>query len=513
MLNRLDQARAAGKRSQQFGALLIIDLDHFKNLNDTLGHDIGDGIETIGVGGANGTVLFDHDADGVRTGTGWLLPDDAWLVLDRNGNGRIDSGRELFGVDTLITSTQVIDGVVTYTPRHASNGFEALASLDTGHGALGSAGYGDGDFNASDAQFANLQVWRDLNSDGLSQTSELQSLPQAGITSISLNVTPSSSNLGNGNAMTGTASVTRANGSTTQIDSVLMQAGNLDLTNNPFYRDFTNTIPLSAAARALPDMGGSGVLRDLREAMSSGTAQAAALTNQVLAFAAATTRSAQLAAIDGLLKAWALTGPRLDAAMTDKLESSYPAYLPVSGPLDATDFADLYGLRMDRLGIPWRSEAEAFRQAPAIGTWLPLAARLGAAGYQADSYAPDHGGNTQNNVFAPSVRRPLFLDLEDAQGFVAMVVVLGAFNGEGALSRFVEVVSWSPFDAVYRFNFPAAATEALPLAYAALKDSVYGALVLQTRLRPYLDAVDLIIDQSGIRFDTTAVQTLLIVQP
>lgn len=42
LLNRLGLARVAGKRSQQYGALLIIDLDHFKNLNDTLGHDVGD---------------------------------------------------------------------------------------------------------------------------------------------------------------------------------------------------------------------------------------------------------------------------------------------------------------------------------------------------------------------------------------------------------------------------------------------------------------------------------------
>jgi diguanylate cyclase (GGDEF)-like protein/PAS domain S-box-containing protein len=42
LLNRLEKAQQAGKRSGQFGALLIVDLDNFKTLNDTLGHDVGD---------------------------------------------------------------------------------------------------------------------------------------------------------------------------------------------------------------------------------------------------------------------------------------------------------------------------------------------------------------------------------------------------------------------------------------------------------------------------------------
>ena len=73
---------------------------------DPLAIDLdGDGIETVGISATGNAILFDHDANGVKTGTGWVAADDAWLVLDRDGNGSIDSGRELCeGVDTVRSS-------------------------------------------------------------------------------------------------------------------------------------------------------------------------------------------------------------------------------------------------------------------------------------------------------------------------------------------------------------------------------------------------------------------------
>jgi hypothetical protein len=78
----------------------------------------GDGIETVPASSTN-PILFDHDGDGVMTGTGWVSPDDGFLVLDRNSNGTIDNGAELFG-----------DATPLYAGGTAADGFAALRQVD-----------------------------------------------------------------------------------------------------------------------------------------------------------------------------------------------------------------------------------------------------------------------------------------------------------------------------------------------------------------------------------------------
>ena len=100
--------------------------------------------------------------------------DDAWLVLDRNANGTIDDGTELFGDVTAQTQPG---------PGEEMNGFRALAEFDK----TASGGNGDSRIDSSDAVFSSLRLWQDENHDGVSQSTELKGLPSVRIAVINLN--------------------------------------------------------------------------------------------------------------------------------------------------------------------------------------------------------------------------------------------------------------------------------------------------------------------------------------
>jgi hypothetical protein len=69
-----------------------------------------------------------------------------------------------------------------------------------------------------------------------------------------------------GNTVTGQAAVTRTNGSTTTVGGagIGTQSSNLNLADNPFYREFNDAMPLTAAAKALPGLSSLGWVQKMK---------------------------------------------------------------------------------------------------------------------------------------------------------------------------------------------------------------------------------------------------------
>lgn len=172
------------------GSLVLIAL--FACSETGPGQDLGSTTRTLCRSGGDccpTPILFDLAGDGValtawddgvdftfkpfdgKSRTAWTIreSDDAWLVLDRNGNGSVDDGAELFG--NFTPQPPMVAG------GKRGNGFAALAELDTTW---------DGRVDARDPAFDQLRLWQDRNHDGVSQKAELSRLTAHGIDGVSV---------------------------------------------------------------------------------------------------------------------------------------------------------------------------------------------------------------------------------------------------------------------------------------------------------------------------------------
>lgn len=415
--------------------------DYFNNAKkpprrDPLTLDLnGNGLETVGID-TNNPILFDHDGDGIKSATGWVKADDGFLVLDRNGNGMIDNGTELFGDSTpLIAGGKAVDG------------FAALAQQDTNN---------DGKVDNQDANFAQLRVWRDLSQDGLSQANELFSLDALNIASINVASTDYSVFLANGNQIADLGSYTKTDGSTGTLGEV-GQIADVNLAEDTFNSKFPDHIPLAEGVSALPAMSGSGQVRDIQEAASIDSDAGRELKAKLAAYAAATTRTEQKVLLEGLIEAWGATSSMETSIKISTIQTSY---------------------------TPW------------VWSYVPLQPGQG--------YIPP----PDDWQYSSGIK----VIEEFAQGNPTVfkrINALEQFVGSNFLDAKI-VRTWStPYGdngpRGYAVGAEGSQNDYIAAAWGALSDSVYQSFLIQTRFKPLLDQIELIIDANGIHLDVSKI--------
>ena len=198
----------------------------------------GDGVETVSV--ENG-VYFDHDGNLFAEKTGWAGADDAFLVWDRNGNGLIDDGSELFGSNFILS-----DG------RKAAHGFEALAEFDSN---------GDGVVDHHDDRWGELMLWQDKNGDGVVDDGEMLTLAEAGVAGLNVDYLNKTRTDANGNQHRQIGTFIRDDGSEGGMNDVWFAA---NVTDSLYIED----LEISGEIVGLPNLKGYGHTPSLHQAMA-----------------------------------------------------------------------------------------------------------------------------------------------------------------------------------------------------------------------------------------------------
>ncbi len=190
----------------------------------------GDG--KMGTTSLENGINFDHAKDGFKELSAWVDKEDGILVIDKNENGIIDDGGEIFG-----------DNYIKSNGNKAANGFEALTDLDSNK---------DGIINSSDKEFDKIKV---LKGDGT-----LVSLTELGIVSISLNKTTVNEADENGNVLVYKGTYTKEDGTTGSL-------GTFNLIVDKMMSEEVNKVEVSEDVASLPNIKGYGTVHSLHQAM------------------------------------------------------------------------------------------------------------------------------------------------------------------------------------------------------------------------------------------------------
>ena len=251
----------------------------------------GDGLRTLSL--ATSGVRFDLDANGVPEATGWIDPTEGLLVRDRNGNGRIDSGLELFGDHTLLSNG-----------TRAAHGFEALAELDANR---------DGQIDRRDTAWGDLGLWRDSDSDGQLDAGEWLSLAAADIATLDLAYSSGTGPDAQGNELRLAGQYRRGNGERRLLADVWLASDGSPARMTPLLATtpLTATAPLTATTPAadlpaglqdLPELAGLGHVGGLQNSVRADSS--GRLAQQLQAWIAAD-RATRPSLMPEILMLWA----------------------------------------------------------------------------------------------------------------------------------------------------------------------------------------------------------------
>ena len=207
---------------------------------DPLVFDLGgDGITTVSLEESN--AFFDLDNNGFAEKTSWVSAKEGLLAYDKNGDGIINGGNELFGDRTLMKDGKTL----------ASSGFAALAEYDDNK---------DGKIDGNDVIYTLLRIWQDADGDGIASAGELRRLIDLGIVSIGLSYSNTGVTDSANNVQVRTGTFTLADGSSRTVGEYL-------LNRNPVHSVDSSPIEISDSVALLPNVQGAGNVGSLHKAI------------------------------------------------------------------------------------------------------------------------------------------------------------------------------------------------------------------------------------------------------